>query len=114
MFKGILSLLLLMVVLLGSSSVFSQEMTVATGEINKSQKSQDVDPTAMSTKVKSFFNKNEQKNKVMRSKDIVRYKERIREQEMLRIQKEREIKYLERRLNEKQKTLDRLKGTKGE
>ena len=59
-------------------------------------------------------NKNEQKQKVMRSKDVVKYKKKIREQEMLRIQKEREIKYLERRLNEKQKTLDRLERTKGE
>ena len=65
-------------------------------------------------KFKAFFNKNEQKQKVMRSKDVVKYKKKIREQEMLRIQKEREIKYLERRLNEKQKTLDRLERTKGE
>ncbi len=114
MLKGILSLILFVVIVFGNRFALSQTTSVSTGVSKDVTTSQDVDPTAMSTKVKAFFNKNEQKKKVMRSKDIVRYKQKIREQEMLRIQKEREIKYLERRLNEKQKTLDRLERTKGE
>lgn len=114
MLKGILSLILFSVIVVGYCSAFSQTTSVSTGFSKDVNQSQDVDPTAMSTKVKAFFNKNEQKQKVMRSKDVVKYKKKIREQEMLRIQKEREIKYLERRLNEKQKTLDRLERTKGE
>ena len=59
---------------------------------------------------KGLFKRNEQKPKRMRSKDIVKTKAKIRKQEFLRRQKENEIKFLERKLQEKQKTLDRLEG----
>lgn len=64
--------------------------------------------SAVVTKFKEIFQNNEQKPKRMRSKNIVKTKEKIRQQELLRRQKENEIKYLERKMQEKQKTLDRL------
>lgn len=134
MSKGIIYLTVLCVMLFGMNVTASETKSAeakTSGKIIKSQAlnnavsadktgvltdtvSQDVDPTAMSTKFKNFFNKNEQKEKKIRSKDIVKYKEKIRKQEMLRLQKEKEIKYLERRLEEKQKTLERLEKSKGE
>lgn len=126
MFKGVVYLTCTCIIFCGLCA-FAAETTSAnskteTGKIIKQQTAgnssseaqQKVDPTAISTKVKDFFNKNEQKEKKIRSKDIVRYKEKIRKQEMLRLQKEKEIKYLERRLQEKQKTLERLEKSKGE
>ena len=77
MLKGILSLILFSVIVVGYCSVFSQTTSVSTGVSKDVNQSQDVDPTAMSTKVKAFFNKNEQKQKVMRSKDVVKYKKKI-------------------------------------
>lgn len=76
--------------------------------------SQDNDPTTVQSRFREIFNKNEQKNKSMRSKDIVKNKEKIRKQELLRLQKEKEIKYLNRRLEDKQKVLERLEKSKGE
>ena len=69
-----------------------------------------VTQSAAVSKFKGLFKRNEQKPKRMRSKDIVKTKAKIRKQEFLRRQKENEIKFLERKLQEKQKTLDRLEG----
>ena len=88
------------------------EVIKSTAENSTIEKSEaDVDkqpPSAIITKFKEVFQKNEQKPKRMRSKDIVKTKEKIRKQELEKKKKENEIKYLERKLEERQKTLERL------
>ena len=87
----------------------SQEQTQEEQSPEQTQNGK-VTQSAAVSKFKGLVKKNEQKPKRMRSKDIVKTKAKIRKQEFLRRQKENEIKFLERKLQEKQKTLDRLEG----
>jgi len=108
MLKGVFYLLFTGLLLSGMF-VSAAEVEPANAPISQTSTAEVEKPqSAVVTKFKEVFKYNEQKPKKMRSKDIVKTKEKIRRQELLRLQKEKEIKYLERKLKEKQKTLDRL------
>ncbi len=110
MYKKIISLLFLGL-LIGQNAITQAEDTLQQ-ESEPAQQSQtlkeNISQSGVVTKVKGIFKNNEQKPKSMRSKDIVKAKEKIRQQELLKKQKENEIRYLERKMHEKQKTLERL------
>ena len=105
MLKSVIYLLLTGLIITHSTAVFAENVSQQNSTSTQPQKQTQ---SGVVTKFKEVFQKNEQKPKSMRSKDIVKAKEKIRQQELLKKQKENEIRYLERKMQEKQKTLERL------